>query len=228
MPEAGLSLAQKAQLEAIGAVLTSIPDDLTPIAALFEDARPGQRLFALQKSLKALLSKDGSLGKLAQSALGLEARPVRVLLFDKSAQANWSVPWHQDRTVAVKQRHDVEGYAVWSKKDGAVHVEPPFSIMERMITFRLHLDETNAENAPLLTADSSHTFGKIDADRAYEVAQTCRQSQHTASPGDVLILRTSILHASERAKRPQRRRVLHVDYCDLPLPAPLEWALEVD
>ena len=45
-------------------------------------------------------------------------RPVRVLYFDKNPDANWAVPWHQDRTIAVAQRIDVPGYDMWSVKAG--------------------------------------------------------------------------------------------------------------
>lgn len=42
--------------------------------------------------------------------LGESAFPVRGILFDKTPQANWKVPWHQDVTIAVEQRVDVEGF----------------------------------------------------------------------------------------------------------------------
>lgn len=41
-------------------------------------------------------------------------RPTRVVTFDKSETANWGVPWHQDRVIAVQERHDVDGFENWS------------------------------------------------------------------------------------------------------------------
>jgi hypothetical protein len=37
------------------------------------------------------------------------ALAVRATLFDKTAGANWLVPWHQDLTVCVQSRLDVPG-----------------------------------------------------------------------------------------------------------------------
>ena len=35
---------------------------------------------------------------------------VRAILFDKTGDANWTVPWHQDRSIAVATRIDVAGF----------------------------------------------------------------------------------------------------------------------
>src|SRR5262249_19581823 len=41
-------------------------------------------------------------------------RLVRAILFDKTPERNWLVPWHQDRTVAVRARADLPGWGPWS------------------------------------------------------------------------------------------------------------------
>src|SRR5437868_7983218 len=41
------------------------------------------------------------------------ARIVRATLFDKSAGANWRVPWHQDVFVATANPADVAGFSAW-------------------------------------------------------------------------------------------------------------------
>lgn len=56
-------------------------------------------------------------------------RPVRSILFDKTAAENWPVPWHQDLTIAVKKRMGVSGYGPWSHKDGSPHVQPPAELL---------------------------------------------------------------------------------------------------
>jgi len=53
-------------------------------------------------------------GSLAAAFLGNHCRPVRAILFDKTADTNWSPAWHQDRTICVKQRIDVEGFGAWT------------------------------------------------------------------------------------------------------------------
>jgi hypothetical protein len=51
---------------------------------------------------------------------GERARPVRGLFFDKTADANWKVAWHQDRSIALRERHDLAGFGPWSNKAGVV------------------------------------------------------------------------------------------------------------
>jgi hypothetical protein len=58
-------------------------------------------------TLSPPLSSNGAVGRLAAEAIGAEARPVRAILFDKSPAANWALGWHQDRTIAVRERRDV-------------------------------------------------------------------------------------------------------------------------
>jgi hypothetical protein len=52
--------------------------------------------------LRGILGADGEIGRLAAAILGGEAMAVRAILFDKTAELNWLVPWHQDRTIAVR------------------------------------------------------------------------------------------------------------------------------
>lgn len=41
------------------------------------------------------------------------------------------------------------------------HVAPPFHVLERMATLRLHLDPVDDDNAPLLVAPGSHRLGRV-------------------------------------------------------------------
>jgi hypothetical protein len=66
--------------------------------------------------------------------------PFAQILFDKNADQNWSLGWHQDRTIAVRQRIDIDGFGPWSVKSGMVHVGPPFDLLASMVTVRVHLD----------------------------------------------------------------------------------------
>jgi hypothetical protein len=77
----------------------------------------GVRLFGVD-GLSSFLASNGPIGSLAAQSLGETARPVRAILFDKSASANWSLTWHQDRVVAVRERMEVEGFGPWTRKHG--------------------------------------------------------------------------------------------------------------
>ena len=193
---------------------------LREIAESLPQRRAGLRLHGIPE-LAALLSPD-LLGASAAEKLGRSARPVRAILFDKSPAANWALGWHQDRTIAVKVRCDVPGYGPWSIKSGMQHVEPPFAVIERMVTIRVHLDVVPPDNAPLLIAPGSHRFGRIPEADLTGVVERCGSMANLATAGDVWIYATPIVHASA-ASRGTRRRVLQVDYSADALPLGLEW-----
>jgi hypothetical protein len=186
--------------------------------------RPGLRLNNTSGIIGELLDDNGPLGALACEILGVTARPVRAVMFDKSADANWTVAWHQDRTIAVSRKVKAFGFDNWTVKDGIQHVEPPYELIERMVTLRLHLDDCGEDNGPLHTVAGSHILGRLSNADTKSAAQQGNIQRHFARAGDVLVMRTSIVHASPAAIRPQRRRVLHIDFSADELPAPLEWA----
>jgi len=184
--------------------------------------RAGVRLQGVP-GLGAHMAATGKIGSVAAAVLGPAARPVRAVLFDKSAANNWSLAWHQDRTVVVATRIDVDGYGPWSKKAGLQHVAPPFAVLEGMVTLRVHLDPVDADNAPLLIAVGSHRLGAVPAADAAKAAARSAAVACLAERGDVWLYATSILHASDAAARPRRRRVLQVDYAARELDGGLRW-----
>jgi hypothetical protein len=184
--------------------------------------RPGNRLSGIP-ALARLLAPTGSIGRSAAAHLGQRAKPVRALLFNKTMAHNWALGWHQDRTIVVRQRHDLSGFGNWTVKAGMLHVEPPFEILERMITLRLHLDDVGPRNAPLLISPGSHALGRIPEASIERAIERLGTFACLADRGDVWLYSTPILHASEAAATPGGRRVLQVDYSADLLPEPLEW-----
>jgi hypothetical protein len=165
----------------------------------------------------------GPVGSMARSILGPPSRPVRAILFDKNAKANWSLDWHQDRTIALRERVDVPGVDHWTSKSGVAHAEPPFSIIENMLTARIHLDPVTEKNAPLLVAPGSHRLGRIRKSEISNTVERCGTVACLANRGDVWLYRTAILHASKCSRSEVRRRVLQIDFSSAELPVPLEW-----
>lgn len=208
-----------AQLHPHGAV--ACLDTIKEIAGEQDAARAGSRLTGIS-TLSGLLDPAGPIGQIAAHHLPA-SRPVRAILFDKSAGTNWALGWHQDRTIAVAKRIDVDGFGPWTVKQGLLHVEPPFAIIEAMITLRVHLDPVDMDNAPLLVAPASHCLGRIEEERIAETVLLCGTIACLADQGDVWVYATPILHASARAARPRRRRVLQIDYAACALPGGLEW-----
>lgn len=187
---------------------------------------PGQRL----NWSRDLISSAGSESRVTQMAQELisSALPVRIVVFNKSSETNWNVPWHQDRVIAVKERHELAGYKAWTHKAGIWHVEPPIELLESMIFARVHLDDSDASNGCLQLGLGTHKLGRIAAGDAQETAEKARTEDCVARRGDVLFVKALTLHRSGTSQRSSNRRTLRIDFAALPLPAPLEWALQED
>lgn len=207
-------------------MLDRVLAEVEPLAAR-ADGRGGVRnLFEDAPAVRALAT-SACVREVAEAVLGSRCFAVRALLFDKTATANWKVVWHQDLTIAVRERAIVHGFGPWSEKDGIPHVQPPAELVERMLAVRVHLDDCGPENGPVRVIPGSHRVGRlsgsaIDAYRAGADAVDC-----VAERGSILAFRPLILHASSRALRPGHRRVVHFEFAAEPLPPPLEWHDEV-
>lgn len=159
-----------------------------------------------------------------EAVLGAVAFPVRTLWFDKTPEANWKVPWHQDLAIAVEQRREVTGFTGWSVKDGVPHVHPPGAILERMVTVRLHLDACGPDNGPLRVLPRSHSGGRLAAADIAGWRERTAAVECVVPRGGALLMRPLLLHASSAALRPGHRRVLHLEFAADELPGGLRWA----
>jgi len=204
-----------------GALIPCLSDLLRVLEPIGATAA-GKRLHHVE-GLDRFLAASGCIGAIASAVLGQEARPVRAILFNKSADTNWALGWHQDRTICVKERRDAPSFGPWTVKAGMVHVEPPIELLVGMVTLRAHLDDVPATNAPLMIAPGSHRLGRIPESQISAVVDECGTSICTADAGDVWLYSTPILHASDAAASPESRRVLQVDYVAASLPHGLEW-----
>jgi ectoine hydroxylase-related dioxygenase (phytanoyl-CoA dioxygenase family) len=191
------------------------------VAALPPD-QAGVRLYG-NTALRPFLNASAAVGAIAASVLGRRCRPVRAILFDKTPTMNWSLAWHQDRTIVVAERIDVEGFGPWTVKGGLIHVAPSVEVLANVVTLRVHLDPVAATNAPLLIAPGSHKLGKIPETEVQDVVRRHGTFVCLANPGDIWLYATLILHASEAAHEPAHRRVLQVDFAAADLPGGLEW-----
>ena len=170
---------------------------------------------------RALANSD-SLRSLVEPILSKSARVVRGIYFDKHPDANWKVAWHQDLTIAVRERVDVDGFSAWSVKAGITHVQPPLAVLENMLTLRLHLDDTGEWNGALRVLPGTHRVGRLDANQIQHWKQ--RQTITCAvNRGGVVAMRPLLLHSSLPSLNPCHRRVLHFEYAAADLPSGLEW-----
>lgn len=157
--------------------------------------------------------------------LGSSSTAVQCTYFEKSADRNWLVPFHQDLSIPVAAKVDDPSLCGWSEKEGTLFVRPPLDVLRSLVAVRLHLDDCGVDDGPLrvIPGDSQHTIlpdEAIAALRATETAVTC-----LASAGDALLLRPLLLHASSKGRGGSRRRVLHFVFGPAELPLGLRWAL---
>ena len=193
--------------------------------ALAGEIRRGSNIrISGNNKLAALFHKAETLRTLLGRYYTDGMRPVRAILFNKTAEQNWSLGWHQDRTIAVARKREMHGFGPWSVKAGLTHVEPPFSVMEQLHTIRIHLDDVDEDNAPLLIAAGSHNFGKVIESDMQAATEKCAIKICIAQTGDVWLYKTPILHASCATRSGKNRRVLQIDIADFSLPDGLEWA----
>ncbi|CAN5594047.1 phytanoyl-CoA dioxygenase family protein [soil metagenome] len=152
------------------------------------------------------------------SLLGLRGGVVRVLYFDKPPGHSWALPWHRDQTIAVKVHRDSTVFMKPTMKAGVPHVEAPRSLLETMVTVRIHLDPMWLENGALRVVPGSH--------RNLQTPATQDARTIECSAGDVLLMRPLLLHASGHSEvtTALHRRIVHLE-CAMSseLPDGFEW-----
>ena len=157
------------------------------------------------------------------STIGRDLVAVKATLFDKTVEANWRVQWHQDRTIAVKERLHVSGFGPWSTKDGLLHVEAPETVLRQMLAVRIHLDQCGEENGPLRVIPGSHRLGKVTEARVAEVVNGGPIAELHVPEGGLLLMRPLLVHSSSVARAPEHRRVLHIEFAPMEAISPLKW-----
>ena len=198
-------------------------EELARVAS--EDAREGGvRSLGLKSEVVRELAVNGAPAALAREILGSAARPVKITAFDKTAGANWKVPWHQDLTIAVREKRSAEGFGPWSVKDGIPHVQPPAEILSRMLAVRVHLDETPADHGALRVIPGSHRLGRIAVSDIPEHRARLGEVTCPVGEGGAMLMRPLLLHASSKSCAGGHRRVIHIEYAGCDLPCELQWA----
>jgi len=178
------------------------------------------------KKLKSIdsLSKSSSLSDIASSVLGSKPKIVRVIFFDKTPEKNWIVTWHQDKTIAVDKKIKIAGWGPWTVKDNIHHVQPPIEILNKMVTFRLHLDDSDKNNGCLKVIPKSHSLGILSQEIVNEITAIQEPYLCEVKAGDLVMMKPHILHSSRKSVNPDHRRVVHIEYSNYELPENLTWA----
>jgi len=187
------------------------PSDVRDVARLCEvGEKPGIRM-GLTPELARHIGPSSAVSREAVR-VGMDVAPVRIVSFNKSSNANWAVPWHQDRVIALAGRIETPGYSNWVEKDQIWHCEPPIALLHGLIFIRVHFDACDETNGALEIALGSHKKGLVDARLAKDVAESHEVEVCRADPGDVLIVKALTLHCSGSSQRQGSRRALRIDY----------------
>ena len=213
------------------ATIASLRDELSAAhdavrASGISATRGGMRFLLRDFASVRALAVSEPVSRVARAMVGDGAVAVRGLFFDKTPGANWSVLWHQDRTIAVSRRVEYAGFGPWSEKDGVVHVQPPAELLNDMVAVRVHLDDCGPENGPLRVLPGTHAHGILSPGRITAFQQTGEPMLCLASAGDIVAFRSLLLHASSPATIAAHRRVVHIEFVAArraALPGDLRW-----
>jgi ectoine hydroxylase-related dioxygenase (phytanoyl-CoA dioxygenase family) len=158
-----------------------------------------------------LMLFETGLNRLASEVLGRDAFPINATYFDKTPNANWAVPGHQDLMMPVEREVAEPSFTGWRTKSGVVYVEPSTEVLSKLVALRVHFDDCPAANGALAVVSGSHLNGKL-RDAQISAIAADRYTICAAAAGDVLVMKPLIVHRSSPTAVPAHRRVLHVVY----------------
>lgn len=174
-------------------------------------SRAGARHLMTHPAVAALARQESLLG-IARRWVGAGAVPYRATLFDKSALRNWQVVWHQDTALPLASRFDSPDWGPWSLKAGVAYAHAPTWALTRIIALRVHLDPSTGENGPLKVLPGSDRAGVLSDEEVFRLAQRMPPIECLVGRGGVLVMRPLLVHASSKARGPEPRRVIHLEY----------------
>lgn len=184
-------------------------------------------LFAIRQFLKevpetrSIIFSDRLLSIISQ-LFGDNYFVTKSIYFDKPEQSNWFVAYHQDLTISVNKKLNLEGFGPWTVKQNQFAVQPPLDVLENNFTIRIHLDDTDEKNGALKVIPKSHLKGIYrpeTIDWTIETETVCKVKK-----GGIMIMRPLLLHASNRSTNNSKRRVIHLELSNRSLPDTLQWS----
>ncbi|QEL17933.1 phytanoyl-CoA dioxygenase family protein [Limnoglobus roseus] len=203
--------------EQLAAVLRDEAENSAILAGSSGPAYGARNLLKLWPAGRTLVVSSPPLAAILRSVVGDAAGVVRGLYFDKPPGHSWALPWHRDYTVAVREHRPSAAFKKPTIKAGVPHLEADVDLLGRMLTVRIHLDAMTHDNGPLRVVPGSHRT----TDDLTEDAVTLH-----CHPGDVLLMRPLLLHASGHSlpTTDEHRRIVHLECApSRELPDGLEW-----
>lgn len=192
-----------------------------------DNFRKTNDLFAIRQFLREIPDVvdpifTDKLKTLIQEVMGDNCFVVKSIYFDKPETSNWYVAYHQDLTISVDKKLELENFNPWTRKQNQFAVQPPIAFLENITTIRIHLDDTDEHNGALRVVPNSHLkqiYRPETIDWNKETEISCRVEQ-----GGVMLMKPLTLHSSGRTTNNQKRRVIHIEFSSMELPHELKWA----
>ncbi|MET3539228.1 phytanoyl-CoA dioxygenase family protein [Chryseobacterium limigenitum] len=192
-----------------------------------ETFRKSEDLFAIRQFLKEIpevkeLIFNENIKTIINQIFGEKYFTVKSIYFDKPEKSNWYVAYHQDLTISVDKKVDLENFEPWTTKQNQFAVQPPLDILENIYTIRIHLDDTDENNGALKVVPKSHAKGIYRPETInwdVETEEIC-----SVEKGGIMIMKPLILHGSNRTTNGKKRRVIHIEFSDKELPEELNWS----
>lgn len=192
-----------------------------------ETFRKSEDLFAIRQFLKEVPEShqfifNDNVNKIINEIFGNDYFVVKSIYFDKPEKSNWYVSYHQDLTISVDKKLDLNGYAPWTTKQNQFAVQPPIYYLKNIFTIRIHLDDTDENNGALKVVPNSHSkeiYRPETIDWNVETEEIC-----SVNKGGIMIMKPLILHGSNRTTNHQKRRVIHIEFSNMELPEEINWS----
>lgn len=189
--------------------------------------RKSQDLFAIRQFHKELPETldfifNQNLKEIINSNFGEGYFITKSIYFDKPEKSNWFVAYHQDLTISVNKKIEVQDFENWTVKQNQFAVQPPKEILQDNFTIRIHIDNTTKNNGALKVMNNSHSKGILrieNLDFETETETICEVQK-----GGIMIMKPLLFHASNKTSNNERRRVIHIEFSRQELPAGLEWS----
>ena len=146
---------------------------------------------------------------------------TKAIYFDKPKKSNWFVSYHQDLSINVTEKREINEYKNWTSKRNQIGVQPPIEILENIFTIRIHLDDTTKNNGALRVIPKSHLKGIIRTDIGKY--KTENEVLCELNKGECMLMKPLTLHASSRTVNENKRRVIHLEFSNMELKKPIKW-----
>ena len=193
--------------------------------------RKSEDLFAIRQFLKEIPETlnfifNQNLKEIIKLNFGENYFITKSIYFDKPEKSNWFVAYHQDLTISVDRKVEIENYENWTTKQNQFAVQPPKEILEQNFTIRIHIDKTTKENGALKVLNKSHRKGIVRTENIElenEIETICEVEK-----GGKMIMKPLIFHASNKTTNNERRRVIHIEFSNQKLPNKLEWSEKIN